>query len=62
MTSYIGISIYLVNILSYKVYAKTQRVDLDTMDLTTNRLEGDGSRYPSTLERVASWILRQFRK
>lgn len=59
MTSYIGIAIYLVNILSYKVYAKTKRVELANMDLATNRLEDDGSKYPSTLERAASWVVRR---
>ncbi|KAK7713541.1 hypothetical protein SLS63_012063 [Diaporthe eres] len=57
MTSYIGIAIYLVNILSYKVYAKTKRVELTTMDLVTNRLEDDGSKYPSTLEKAATWVM-----
>lgn len=59
MTSYIGIAIYLVNILSYKVYAKTKKVELTTMDLVTNRLEDDGTKYPSTLEKAAAWVVRQ---
>lgn len=49
MTSYIGIAIYVVNIISYKLYAKTQSVGLGTMDLHSNRLEDDGAKYPSTL-------------
>lgn len=57
MTSYIGVAIYLVNILSYKVYAKTKKVELTTMDLVTNRLEDDGSKYPSTLEKAVSWVM-----
>lgn len=61
MTSYIGIAIYLVNILSYKVYAKTKKVELTTMDLVTNRLEDDGSKYPSTLEKAASWVMRRIK-
>jgi amino acid transporter len=61
MTSYIGIAIYLVNIISYKVYAKTKKVELATMDLVTNRLEDDGSKYPSTLEKMASWVVRRCR-
>lgn len=59
MTSYIGIAIYLVNILSYKVYAKTKKVELATMDLVTNRLEDDGSKYPSTLEKAVAWVMRR---
>lgn len=59
MASYIGIAIYLVNIMSYKIYAKTKRVELDTMDLITNRLESNGSRYPSTLEKAALWVVNQ---
>lgn len=61
MTSYIGVAIYLVNILSYKVYAKTKKVELITMDLVTNRLEDDGSKYPSTLEKAASWAMGRCR-
>lgn len=61
MTSYIGIAIYLVNILSYKVYAKTKKVELSTMDLVTNRLEDDGSRYPGTLEKATTWLMRRYR-
>lgn len=57
MTSYIGIGIYLVNIVSYKIYAKTKKVELTTMDLVTNRLEDDGSKYPSTLEKAATWVM-----
>ncbi|KAK2605718.1 hypothetical protein N8I77_008537 [Diaporthe amygdali] len=60
MTSYIGIAIYLVNILSYKVYAKTKKVQLSTMDLVTNRLEDDGNKYPSTLEKAISWMMRRY--
>lgn len=41
MVSYIGIAIYLVNIFSYKIYAKTKKVELDALDLGTNRLFGD---------------------
>lgn len=59
MTSYIGIAIYMVNIISYKLYAKTKKVELNTMDLATNRLEDDGSKYPSTLEKAASWVTRR---
>lgn len=59
MTSYIGVAIYLVNILSYKVYAKTKKVELATMNLVTNRLEDDGIEYPSTLEKAASWVMRR---
>ncbi|KAL2278500.1 hypothetical protein FJTKL_14418 [Diaporthe vaccinii] len=62
MTSYIGIAIYLVNILSYKVYAKTKKVELTTMDLVTNRLEDDGIKYPSTLEKAVmavTWVMRR---
>ncbi|KAF0324441.1 dicarboxylic amino acid permease [Colletotrichum asianum] len=58
MTSYIGIAIYVVNIISYKLYAKTNKVDLDSMDLHTNRLEDDGAKYPSTLEKAASWVMQ----
>ncbi|KAI8287501.1 putative amino-acid permease [Colletotrichum sp. SAR 10_98] len=58
MTSYIGIAIYVVNIISYKLYAKTQRVGLGTMDLHSNRLEDDGAKYPSTLEKAASWVMQ----
>lgn len=61
MTSYIGVAIYLVNILSYKLYAKTKKVELITMDLVTNRIEDDGSKYPSTLEKVASWVMSRCR-
>lgn len=61
MTSYIGVAIYLVNILSYKFYAKTKKVELSTMDLVTNRLEDDGSKYPSTIEKVLSWVMRRCR-
>lgn len=60
MTSYIGIAIYLVNILSYKMYAKTKKVQLSTMDLVTNRLEDDGSKYPSTLEKAVLWMMRRY--
>lgn len=28
-----------------------------TMDLVTNRLEDDGSKYPSTLEKAATWVM-----
>ncbi|KAJ0332289.1 hypothetical protein COL5a_001997 [Colletotrichum fioriniae] len=62
MTSYIGVAIYLVNIFSYKVYAKTRRVGLHSMDLVTNRLEDDGSKYPSTLEKAASWAAERLRR
>ncbi|KAE9574683.1 putative amino-acid permease [Colletotrichum fructicola] len=58
MTSYIGIAIYVVNIISYKLYAKTQKVGLGTMDLHSNRLEDDGAKYPSTLEKAASWVIQ----
>ncbi|KAF4876505.1 putative amino-acid permease [Colletotrichum siamense] len=58
MTSYIGIAIYVVNIISYKLYAKSQRVGLGTMDLHSNRLEDDGAKYPSTLEKAASWVMQ----
>lgn len=61
MTSYIGVAIYLVNILSYKVYAKTKKVELTTMDLVTNRLEDDGSKYPSIREKAASWVMGRCR-
>lgn len=61
MTSYIGIAIYLINIFSYKIYAKTNKVELATMDLVTNRLEDDGSKYPSTLGKAASWVMRRFK-
>ncbi|KAF9873897.1 dicarboxylic amino acid permease [Colletotrichum karsti] len=57
MTSYIGIAIYLVNIFSYKFYAKTKKVGLRDMDLWTNRLEDDGSKYPSTIEKTAAWLV-----
>ncbi|KXH47920.1 dicarboxylic amino acid permease [Colletotrichum salicis] len=53
MTSYIGVAIYLANIFGYKAYAKTRRVELHSMDLVTNRLEDDESKYPSTLEKAA---------
>ncbi|KAK1623665.1 dicarboxylic amino acid permease [Colletotrichum phormii] len=62
MTSYIGVAIYLVNIFSYKAYAKTRRVELHSMDLVTNRLEDDGSKYLSTLEKAASWAAERFRR
>lgn len=62
MTSYIGVAIYLANIFSYKVYAKTRRVELHSMDLVTNRLEDDGSKYPSTLEKAASWAVERLRR
>lgn len=61
LTSYIGVAIYLVNIVSYKMYAKTEKVELTTMDLVTNRLEDDGSKYSSTLEKAASWVMRRCR-
>lgn len=61
MTSYISIAINLINILSYKVYAKTKKVELVTMDLITNRLEDDGSKYPSTLEKAAEWVMWLFK-
>lgn len=62
MTSYIGIAIYLVNILSYKIYAKTERVKLSTMDLTSNRLEHDGNTYPSMLSRAIARLTGRWKR
>ncbi|KAF6809154.1 dicarboxylic amino acid permease [Colletotrichum plurivorum] len=53
MTSYIGVVIYVVNIFSYKVFAKTKKVELHEMDLYSNRLEDDGNKYPGSLEKAA---------
>ncbi|KAF6784610.1 dicarboxylic amino acid permease [Colletotrichum sojae] len=46
MTSYIRVVIYVVNIFSHKVYAKTKKMELREMDLYSNRLEDDGNKYP----------------
>ncbi|KAF6804476.1 dicarboxylic amino acid permease [Colletotrichum musicola] len=42
---------------SYKVYAKTKKVELHEMDLYSNRLEDDGNKYPGSLEKAALWVL-----
>ncbi|KAK7417450.1 hypothetical protein QQX98_004570 [Neonectria punicea] len=62
VTSYIGIAIYLLNILAYKIWAKTGRVHLHDMDLTTGRLEHDGSDYPGTLVKAMEWITSKLKK
>lgn len=62
MTSYIGVVIYVVNIFSYKVYAKTKQVTLHEMDLYSNRLEDDGNKYPGSLEKAAMWVVRQCKR
>ncbi|KAH7153367.1 amino acid permease/ SLC12A domain-containing protein [Dactylonectria macrodidyma] len=62
VTSYIGIVIYLLNIFGYKFWAKTKRVSLSQMDLTTDRLEHDGCEYPGTLEKGFVWVLSKVKK
>lgn len=41
MTSYIGIPVYLINILWWKLFKKTKRVQLEEMDLQTGRRDRD---------------------
>ena len=59
VTSYLGIIIYLFNVMSCKFVKKTQRVSLDEMDLQTDRLIDDGSKPSSTFSRVVKAVLRK---
>lgn len=43
VTSYIGVLLYLFNIVSYKIFVKTEPVKLQDMDLQTGRQTVDGS-------------------
>lgn len=61
VTSYIGIAVYLINIFGYKIWRKTKKVDLHSMDLDTGRIEDDGVRFPSTISKAATWVVSKFR-
>ncbi|KAK4871121.1 hypothetical protein LT330_000358 [Penicillium expansum] len=39
LTSYIGVAVYAINIVSWKIFARTRHVKAEEMDLITGRLE-----------------------
>lgn len=53
--------VYLVNIFSFKIWNKTKKVDLYSMDLDTGRIEDDGTKYPSSISKAASWTMAKIR-
>lgn len=59
VTSYLGIIIYLFNFISCKLIMKSQKVNLDEMDLQTDRLVEDGSKTSSTIVRAVRAVLRR---
>ncbi|KPM42483.1 putative amino-acid permease [Neonectria ditissima] len=61
MTSYIGIILYLLNILWWKVWHGTTKVSSKEMDLTTGRFEDDGREYPTSLTLAFRWGLSLFK-
>lgn len=59
MTSYIGVAVYLFNIVFWKFYKSTKAVKLSEMDLTTGRLEANGEREHGFLISATMKILRK---
>ncbi|CAM1501857.1 Fc.00g038410.m01.CDS01 [Cosmosporella sp. VM-42] len=57
VTSYIGILVYLSNIFSYKIWKKTSKVELHSIDLDTGRMEDNGEKYVSSIARLATWTV-----
>jgi amino acid permease len=55
MTSYIGIVVYLFNIITYKIFKKSKAVKLLDMDLQTGRLDKDSVARPGLFQKLRFW-------